>query len=333
VSFLDADGIAVATNLIEADPLDRVLFDMLGRERAHEITVRRVNRLFLFASTRQPVTIRQGYYHLDVSGLIVKTEVGYGIVVELMNEMVERSIIDPDWVVDLSREPLIWRGFDGVAQALRAAAEGYYKNLWRDEPHYVQVWIEKQGLIETITGPCYRRLVSLWPAKGYASRSFLRRAVKEIVAADKPTFIYAFGDYDAAGWFASQHIEDMLRDYASREGFRHPIEFERVALGAEHIIELGLPTRPSKERDDQGRPIPSAPAFRVLQESTLGDIRPDLIGQSCELDALDPDDLRGLVRDRITRHLSDARLAELEAEETAEKAEIMRIIDRLERGA
>jgi hypothetical protein len=180
ISTFDIDEI---TARIAADPLDRILFDMLGRERKHDITVQRVNRLALFASTRQPVTIRQGYYHLDVLGLIAKTEVGYGIVVELMNEMVNVGIIDADWVVDLSREPLIFDGYDSPAHALREAAERYFKNLWLKEPHYVQVWIEKQGLIETIRNPCMRRCVSLWPAKGYASRAFLRRAVKEIVKA------------------------------------------------------------------------------------------------------------------------------------------------------
>jgi hypothetical protein len=311
-------------------PLDRALFDRLGRERAHEITIKRVNRLYLFASTRQPVTMRQAYYHLDTLGLIAKTETGYGIVIDLMNEIIEAGIIEADWVVDLSREPLIWPGYDSVAHRLRWAADGYYKNLWLHEPEYVQVWIEKQGLISTIEGVCQRRCVSLWPAKGYASRSFLRRAVKEIVAADKPTFIYAFGDYDAAGWFASQHIDEMLQDYALREDFAHPIRFERVALDEMQIIDLGLPTRASKERDDMGRPIPSAPAFRARQERMLSGIRDDLIGQSCELDALDPAVLRGFVQDRITRHMSDERLEELEAQEAAEKAEIMAIVAGLE---
>jgi hypothetical protein len=90
---------------IAADPLDRMLFNMLGRERAHDITIERVNRLHLFASTRWPVTVRQGYYHLDTLGLIAKTESGYAIVQDLMSEMVEAEIIDPDWIVDLSRFP------------------------------------------------------------------------------------------------------------------------------------------------------------------------------------------------------------------------------------
>jgi hypothetical protein len=264
---------------IAVDPLDRVLFDRLGRERTHTITVQRVNRLALFAEARQPVTIRQSYYHLDVLGLIAKTDSGYAVVVELMNEMLDAGVIDPEWVVDLSREPLIWRGYDSPGHAIRDAADGYYKNLWRDEPEYVQFWIEKQGLISTVQGPCSRRCMSLWPARGYSSRSFLRRAVKEIVAADKPTFIYAFGDYDAAGWFASQHTNDMLSDYAAKAGFRQPIAFERVALSPEQIdaglidpvsgLRTSLPTRDSKERDDNGRPIPSAPAFRAMQVETL----------------------------------------------------------------
>jgi hypothetical protein len=225
---------------------------------------------------------------------------------------------------------LIWRGYDSPAHALREAAERYYKNLWLDEPHYLQNWIEKQALIETIKGPCMRRCVSLWPARGYASRAFLRRATKEIIEADKPTFIYAYGDYDASGWFASRHIEDTLNDYARKAGFRHDIHFERVALSPQQIDAFGLPTRDSKERDDRGKPIPSAPDFRRLQERTLTGPMARLIGQPCELDALDPDDLRGLVQSRITRHMSDERLAELEAEEAAEKAEIMDIVDQLE---
>jgi hypothetical protein len=91
---------------ITADPLDRAMFNLLGRERTH---------------------------------------VGYAIVVTLMNEMVEAGIIDPEWIVDLSREPLIWRGYDSVAHALREKVAGYFKNLWLNEPPYVQVWVEKQG--------------------------------------------------------------------------------------------------------------------------------------------------------------------------------------------
>jgi hypothetical protein len=313
--LFDTDEIAAR---IAADPLDRTLFDRLGRERAHDVTIRRVNRLYLFASTRMPVTMRQGYYHLDTLALIAKTEVGYQIVQVLMNEMVEADIIDPDWVVDLSREPYLWPGYISPNHALNDAAERYYKDLWREGPHYVQTWIEKLGLIETIRPACERRNASLWPARGYSSRTFLRRATKAIIKADKPTFVFLFGDYDASGWFAHQHIEEMLNEYARRESFRHPITFERVALSAEQIGDLRLPTRPSKERDEHGRPIPSAPAFRAMQE----EMTPDLVGQSCELDAVDPNHLRGLVEDRLTRHMSDARLAELEAQQAEEKAEM-----------
>jgi len=56
-----------------------------------------------------------------------------------------------------------------------------------------------------------------------------------------------------------------------------------------------------------------------------------LIGRSCELDAFDPDDLRNLVTSRITRHMSDERVAKLEAQEADEKAELRRIISRPER--
>jgi hypothetical protein len=135
----------------------------------------------------------------------------------------------------------------------------------------------------------------------------------------------------------------MLSDYAAKAGFRQPIGFERVALSPEQIdagqidpvsgARTSLPTRDSKERDDNGRPIPSAPAFRAMQVETLAGRMARLIGQSCELDAMDPADLRGLIEERGRRHLSDERLAELMAEEADERAEMLRIADRIERRA
>ena len=111
--------------------------------------------------------------------------------------------------------------------------------------------------------------------------SFIFAAVKEIVAAGKPTFIYAFGDYDAAGWDAHRHIDEKLAEYGAKAGFKRPIKFERVALSPGQIdagqidpvtgARTSPPIRDSKEWDDNGRPIPSAPAFRAMQVATRWD--------------------------------------------------------------
>jgi hypothetical protein len=88
--------------------------------------------------------------------------------------------------------------------------------------------------------------------------------VKEIVAVDKPAFIYDFGDYDAAGWFSSEHINDMLTDYAAKAGFAQPIAFERVALHT-RTTSSSMACRPATARSattmadrSRARP-PSAP--------------------------------------------------------------------------
>ena len=81
-----------------------------------------MNRLALFASTRMAVTIRRCYYHLDVSGLIDETEVGYTIVVDLMNEMLDAEIIDPDL------------GGRSVARAAERATRGRNRLVARKTP-------------------------------------------------------------------------------------------------------------------------------------------------------------------------------------------------------
>ena len=68
-----------------------------------------------------------------------------------------------------------------------------------------------------------------------------------------------------------------------------------------------------------------------MQERSLTGRMTSLIGRSCELDALDPLELRNMVEECVARHLPDWRLAELQAQESAEKAKLTRFADRIER--
>jgi hypothetical protein len=141
-----------ATARIGADPCDRSLFAMLGRQRAHEITIQRINRLFLFCTPRMPVTIRQGYYHLGVYGLIAKTEIGYGMTVE--EERIDAlhatkakarflslepllGPIGPDWVIVGRESGMDYRPMDVEwARSLRdaCAASGTRRAGHRAQP-------------------------------------------------------------------------------------------------------------------------------------------------------------------------------------------------------
>jgi hypothetical protein len=48
---------------------------------------------------------------------------------------------------------------------------------------------------------------------------------------------------------------------------------------------------------------------------------------SCDLDAIEPDTLRGLVRDAIERHMPQRQFAILKAAEASERAHILRLVE------
>ena len=111
----------------------------------------------------------------------------------------------------------------------------------------------------------------------------------------KPCFIYHFGDFDPSGVNAAEKIEETLRDLAPTA----EIHFERMAVTPRQIVEWELPSRPTKSSDSRSK-------------AWTG-------GNSVELDAISPDDLRELVRRCIEHHLPRAQLEALKVAEESER--------------
>jgi hypothetical protein len=143
--------------------------------------------------------------------------------------------------------------------------------------------------------------VPLMVARGYASLSFLHSAAEYIGELDVPVFIHHFGDFDPSGVNAGEKIEQTLKDMAPDA----EIHFERVAVTNEQIADWNLPTRPTKTSDTRSR--------------NFGDI-------SVELDAIEPDLFRGLVKEVIERHLPPDQFAVLKAAEDSERTLIVGLV-------
>ena len=143
--------------------------------------------------------------------------------------------------------------------------------------------------------------VPLMVAREYASLSFLHSAADHIRSIHVPTFIYHLGDFDPSGVNAGEKIEQTLREMAPDAD----IEFARVAVEPWQIEEWNLPTRPTKTTDTRSK--------------KFGDI-------SVELDAIDPDRLRGLVTAVIEHHLPEQQLEILKAAEESEREVIRQLV-------
>lgn len=240
------------------------------------------NALYTLLASEHPMTVRQVFYRLVSQGAIGKTEAEYkGTVVRLLGEMRRDGTIAYDWISDNTRWMRKPHSFDSMEDALITTARTYRRNLWNDQDAYVEVWLEKDALAGVVMEETATFDVPLMVTRGYSSLSFLSQAAESIEEADeagKTAYLYYFGDYDPSGLDIPRKTEATLREMAPDA----ELSFERVAVTPEQIEAFQLPTRPTKKTDTRSA---------------------GFIGESVEVDAIPPADLRAIVRGRIERHI------------------------------
>jgi len=161
---------------------------------------------------------------------------------------------------------------------LHDTARHYRRALWHEQADYVEVWLEKDALAGVLYDVTGEWDVPLMVVRGYSSLSFLHSAGEAIAAYGKRTFIYYFGDYDPSGVDIARKVEAGLREFAPTV----EIHFERVAVTPAQITLWNLPTRPTKKTDSRSKHFQ---------------------GESVEVDAIPPQDLRDLAETCIVQHL------------------------------
>jgi hypothetical protein len=268
---------------------------LIKRQRATKAEVEtRRTALFELVADMRPMTVRQCFYAATVRGLVEKTEGGYAKIQTDLTLMRRAGELPYGWLTDSTRFQRKPRSYIGVEQALLHTAQFYRKDLWASAGAYVEVWIEKDALSGVVFPITAEYDVPLMSARGYASLSFLHEAAEYIAELDVPAFIYQFGDHDPSGVNAGGKIEETLRELAPDAD----ISFERVAVTRDQIARWSLPTRPTKATD------PRAWNFE---------------GESVELDAIEPDQLRSLVREVVERQIDQDQLQILKAAEASER--------------
>jgi hypothetical protein len=257
--------------------------------------VRRLTDVLHIIEQARPCGVRQAFYQAEIKGIVEKTESGYGKVQRACVWLREHDCCPFDWIADATRWMRKPDTHSSIEAALRETIENYRRAVWRDQNAYCEIWVEKLGLAGTLYPVTAEYDVPLMPAQGYSSWSFLHSAAMAIKERGKPAYIGQLGDWDPSGQDAARHIEAKLREWAP--GI--PIHFERLAVTERQILNWKLPTRPTKKSDSR------------TKKWTGGD--------SVELDAIDPNVLRQIVRDFIERHISPQRLAVLAAAEESER--------------
>jgi hypothetical protein len=250
----------------------------------------------------EPATVRAVCYKLFVRRLIGSmAKPATDSVSRLLRLARERGGIPWGWIVDETREAERVSSWDDPQAYARAVINSYRKDFWAQQPTHLEVWSEK-GTVRGLLAPVLEQYgVTFRVMHGYGSATAVPQIAEE--TADDPIVALYVGDWDPSGLHMSE--SDLPRRLAQYGG---EVTLERVAL-IDADTNSGLPDFAAEEK--------------------TGDPRHQWFvrhyGHRCwELDALDPNELRGRVEARIRQNIDFTSWERCRA---VEKAEHQSLVD------
>jgi hypothetical protein len=233
-----------------------------------------------YAQAGFDLTLRQLYYQFVARGLIANRDSEYKRLGGIVNDARLAGLVDWTAITDRTRYLRSNSHWDDPADIIASAASSYAIDKWDDQPHRVEVWIEKDALVGVIEPVCTKLDVPFFSCRGYTSASEMWGAAQRLlrhIEGGQEIVILHLGDHDPSG-------KDMTRDIQERLSLfvGDSVEVQRLALNMDQVEEFDPPPNPAKVTDSR--------ASAYIAE--FGD-------ESWELDALDPVVISGLIEDAI----------------------------------
>jgi hypothetical protein len=257
-----------------------------------------------------PLTLRQMFYRLVGAHGYDKSEKAYKRLGEhLANARRARWIpfeaIRDDGVSTLHYDQ--FAGRDEFIRHVREQGENYRRNILADQPVHIEAWCEAGGMLPQLAAVAQPYSVQVYSSGGFDSLTAKKRLADRIVAIGKPTVILHLGDYDPSGEgiFAAMAEDVAAFVEADRRHGYTSVDFKRIALTDGQVAAYDLPTAPPKASDSRAR---------------------RWTGETCQLEALAPDEIARLLRNAILAEIDDSLLFQTRLEEALEREEITRLL-------
>lgn len=252
------------------------------------------------------LTLRQAYYQLVARGYIENNERSYKNIGSLINDGRLAGLIDWNSITDRTRNLRNRAHWDQPQDVIYSAKYSYLLDKWEGQPNYVEVWVEKDALIDIVGQACRPLDTPHFSCRGYTSQSEMWSAAQRFIRQKnrEACYIIHLGDHDPYGI-------DMTRDIQERlEMFGADVYVKRVALTMNQVTTYNPPPNPAK-----------------ITDSRCGKYIDQYGEESWELDALEPQMLTKLITNEVTALRDDAIYQAICDREEAEKRELQTVAD------
>jgi hypothetical protein len=249
------------------------------------------------AAAGYSLTLRQLYYRFVAADLIPNTQQSYSRLGSIINDARYAGLFDWSLIEDRTRNV---RGGDGsMTDPAQTINEYVYSTaLWKGQSTRVEVWVEKDALVDVVAGAAARSglRTPYFSCRGYTSASELWAAAQRIEGyldedgVESVTILH-LGDHDPSGIDMTRDITERLTTFLEGDGYapRSQLEIQRIALNMDQVRAYNPPPNPAKMTDSR--------YAGYIQRFGMS---------SWELDALEPRVLDLLIREHIQPHIDSA---------------------------
>ncbi len=252
-----------------------------------------------------PMTLRQVHYRIVGRGdtTYTNTRGDYNQLSKWLVQDRLSGVIPWEWIEDRLRKPRHVPAWEDLDDFIRAVRRSYRRDVWQDQPRYLEAWLEKDALSGIFADVLRPYGVTLNVGRGFDSATSVKDAADRFGDGEGITVLY-FGDFDPSGEDMVRSLRERLQEHGSEP------EIVKCALTFEDISRYDLPPDFTKATDTRSA------AF----VARYGDV-------AVELDALPG----RVLRERIEREVRERiDLEALERTRSTERADRERLDDLLE---
>lgn len=235
------------------------------------------------------LTLRQLYYRFVAADLIANKQSEYKRLGSIIGDARYAGMFDWSLITDRTRNVAGGDGGYTPGHPEEVINPLYYGvTQWEGQSTRVEVWVEKDALIDVVSQATGRLRVPRFSCRGYTSSSEIWAAAQRIegyLDEDdvEQVVILHLGDHDPSGIDMTRDIGSRVLEFIAGDGAADwKVEIQRIALNMDQVEQYNPPPNPAKDVD---------PRFAGYQE---------LFGnESWELDALEPRTLIDLISSHI----------------------------------
>lgn len=237
------------------------------------------------------LTVRQLYYRFVADDKIENSQRSYN---RLQDAIADGRLLGKiDWchITDRTRSLRKYTMHKHTWDLLETLPRIFDVDHWENQPVRMEVWVEKDALIEIVGEACHPYQVPYFSCRGYTSLTAMYDGAKRIEShwrygSGQRTIILHLGDHDPSGIDMTYNIHERLDQLSGRSC---EVEVRRIALTMAQIEEFEPPPNPAKESDSRYKKYVQAYGTK-----------------SWELDALEPRVIETLIASHVNDEIDSA---------------------------